>query len=355
MEITRSKWRRGMRQAAITAGLEGAWLLNRSRLLADAAGVGVVFTLHHVRPQQRDLAFAPNAHLEITPEFLDTAITQLSADGYEFVRLDDIPMLIKDKSRTKRFAAFTLDDGYRNNFDYALPVFARHAAPFTVFVNSAFAERTRSIWWETLGALLQIDRILHFDFGQGRGEERLDVTTKAGKAISFDRFCEFIWYGDEMQALARLDALAIANGIDPLSITAALTMTPQELKKLVQHPLATLGAHTESHRALSRLSDADARYEMDHSANWLETLTGERPQTIAYPYGDSRAACMREYRIADDLGFTVGVTTRPGIITANGKLPMTGLPRVSLNGYYQKRRYVSALASGIPFRLRCGG
>lgn len=341
-------WRRAVRRGLIAGGLETAGLIARTGMLRKARGRGAIFTLHHVRPQQH-LAAAPNAHLEVTPEFLEQAIEQLTLDGYDFIALDALPARLASP-QTRPFACFTLDDGYRNNVEHALPVFERHGVPFTIFVSEGFAERRTSLWWETVAQLLaQVDR-LTFDFGAG--EEGVDVTCVKRKLDAFDRFSAYVQRGDEATAVAAIDALAARHGVDALDITAALTMDSGELARLSHHPLVSLGSHTPGHRALSRLSEADARQEMQNSADWLEQLTGRRPTTIAYPYGTTWAVSEREPRIAADLGYRVGVTTQPGTISGRGKEGLTALPRISLNGYYQAPRYVSALASGIPFALR---
>jgi hypothetical protein len=44
-----------------------------------------------------------------------------------------------------------------------------------------------------------------------------------------------------------------------------------------------------------------------------------------------------------------GVTTRKGLIHPRHAQELTALPRVSLNGDYQKARYVKVLLSGAPF------
>ena len=81
----------------------------------------------------------------------------------------------------------------------------------------------------------------------------------------------------------------------------------------------------------------------------VERITGRRPATFAYPYGYRGTVSPREHRTARDLGFTIAVTTQPGTL-ANG-IETAALPRISLNGLFQKAGYVSALASGTPFRL----
>ncbi|MFD1327439.1 polysaccharide deacetylase family protein [Mycoplana ramosa] len=348
MPTLQNVMRRSLKRAAITGGLELSNLAGRAGLLASARGRGAIFTLHHVRPKTEH-AFDPNAHLEITPEFLDETIRFLAADGYQFVALHHLAARMAIARPEERFAAFTLDDGYRNNALHAQPIFTEHRVPFTVFITGGFACRTHSIWWETLAELLRALPHIEFDFGSG--PVTLPLATNRHKEAAFARFSAFIHSADETAAIKALDAAARANGMDPLLITERLVMREPELKSLVLNPLATLGAHTISHRALARLDEHEAREEMQASAERLECLTGVRPLAFAYPYGFHPTVSRREHQIAGELGFTVAVTTDPGTLDARSFDAPMALPRISLNGLYQKRKYVSALASGIPFRL----
>lgn len=345
----RSVMRQGLKRAMITGGLEFAHLAERVGLMASARGMGAIFTLHHVRPKTPQ-AFDPNAHLEITPEFLDAAIVHLKEEGYQFVALADMPARLAIARAGERFAAFTLDDGYRNNAMYAQPVFTRHRVPFTVFVAPGLSAKTHGIWWETLTELLRAAPHLEFDFGSG--PVTMPLATPFQKQAAYDRFARFIQLDmDEASAIERLDMAAKANGVDPVMITERLVMREPELKSLALNPLASIGGHSVSHRALARLSDEEARREMDQSAERIAAIIGQRPETFAYPYGDRAAVSPREHRLARELGFRIAVTTEPGTLSPPAFDTPTTLPRISLNGLYQKPKYVGALASSIPFRL----
>ncbi|TCR93458.1 polysaccharide deacetylase family protein [Rhizobium sp. BK376] len=335
-----------LKQAIITGGLETASILQSLGLMQRAGGLGVIFTLHHVRPYQPK-SFEPNRHLEITPDFLDLAIRQLKGEGYVFLPLDAVPERMEREGTQPRFAAFTLDDGNRNNLEFALPVFARHDVPFTIFVTQGLSERTHGMWWETLDDLLgRLDR-LTFDFGSG--DESFDLRQPDMRQKIYGRFADYVHGSDEALAVAAIDELARKHGLEPLNIARSLIMDQEELAQVARHPLASLGAHTVSHRAVGRLTEAEAAAEMALSANYVAIITGEQPKAIAFPYGTNAAASPREARLVSELGFAIGLSTRPGVVRSG--MPTTLLPRLSLNGFYQKARYASALASGIPMRL----
>jgi len=341
-------WKSRAKRMVIKCGLEAAHLLAATGLMRNARGRGAIFTLHHVRPHEPH-AFEPNAHLEVTPEFLDAALTRLARDGYRFVALHEVPALLSGPRGDQPFAAFTLDDGYRNNLVYAYPIFEKHAAPFTVFVAKGLTERTHTIWWETLAPVLRKAEEVRFDFGAG--EESITLATSADQYRAFSRFANHVHRTDESLATAKIDRLARDHGIDPEELVDDLVMGPAELNLLEASPLASLGAHTISHRALARLPEADAREEMALSADHVKEITGKRPDAIAFPYGTREATTRREASISAEIGFKVAVTTQPGIMQPGLPGGTTYLPRLSLNGLYQKPRYVSALASGIPLKL----
>jgi peptidoglycan/xylan/chitin deacetylase (PgdA/CDA1 family) len=315
-------------------------------MMRGARGRGAIFTLHHVRPKERS-PFQPNAHLEITPQFLDQAILRLKRDGYGFAALADVAALA---AGGRPVAVFTLDDAYRDNLEHAAPVFAHHGVPFTVFATKGFTERTHSLWWETLGELLQAKPRLTFDFGGG--PERVHLQTPQQIEAAFARFTAFVQAGSEAVAVAAIDRLARAEGLDPLALTARLTLDAAGLARLAAQPLAFIGAHTVSHRALSRLGDAEAEAEIVASIDSITEITGTRPTAFAYPYGDKRAVSPRDTALIARLGL-VGVTTQPGTLMPAAEA--SALPRISLNGLYQKPGHVAALASGIPFRLMSRG
>src|SRR5579872_6455611 len=114
--------RRALKRLLVHAGLEAINLSGASRIFQSAAGRGVILALHHVRPN-RNYAFEPNKHLSITPEFLDEAIVAALQCGLEPIHLEDLPRALAESPPSRKFVCFTLDDGYRNNKDYAAPVF----------------------------------------------------------------------------------------------------------------------------------------------------------------------------------------------------------------------------------------
>ena len=150
-------------------------------------------------------------------------------------------------------------------------------------------------------------------------------------------------------AVARLAGVGFARIRDAIDYRSELNC--DELRRIASHPLASAGAHTLSHRNVARLLTPEARRELEQSADWLEALTGKRPHAFAYPYGFPAAVTERDMEIAREVGFEVAVTTQPGTLDESSAGRLTALPRISLNGHFQRPRYVSALASGIPFKL----
>ncbi|MEI2385923.1 polysaccharide deacetylase family protein [Breoghania sp. JC706] len=323
------------------------------RMLAPLTrGCGLLYMLHRVTPA-RDEAFQPNAFLEVTPEFLEEVIVDTRAAGVEFVSITEAHRRLVEGDFAGRFAVMTLDDGYQDNLDVALPVFRRHRVPFTVFASSGIADGSCELWWLALERIIAENSAVRIDFEDQR--KTVQAGTTAEKDAAYVQLCHWIGYElDEHAQRRAIRALARDAGLDLRALCRSLAMDWDGLRRLKAEPLATVGAHTVGHHAVARMSEAEARAQMAEDVARHEAELGERPQFFAYPYGGKQAAGARDFAIAADLGFKLAVTTRPGQIFPCHREHLTALPRVSLNGLYQKRRYVELLRGGAPFALYNG-
>jgi len=312
------------------------------------SGRGVIFMLHHVTPKT-PAAFAPNGILQVTPEFLESVIVQVRQAGFDFVALDDVPKRLNSTGQERPFAAFTLDDGYKDNRDYAHPVFKRHGVPFTIYVPSDYADGNGDLWWLNLEeAIRRLPRVSLDMDGDTRPFELAD---DAARSAAFDEIYWRLRALPESHARSIVARLAREAGFDPAAQCRDLVMSWDELRELAGDPLVTIGAHTTGHYALSKLAPEAARNEIATSVARVSAELGRPCRHFSYPYGCEASAGEREFEMARELGLSTAVTTRKGLLHAHHAQAPTALPRLSLNGDFQDLRYVKVLLSGAPFAL----
>ena len=335
-----------LRNTVIRAGLEALYFSGAHFLLRPIfAGVGAIFMLHHVRPS-RDGEFQPNYHLEVEPEFLRAMLAHLRALDVDIVTMDEVHQRLSERNFARRFACFTLDDGYRDNRDFALPVMREFDAPLTVYVDERFRRRHRPV---VVGRAREgrSHKASSIEVPIGGVTTRLDTSTPAAKQAAFDRMHDWLrTLPGEHDLQREISALCSRHGIDETTMARDLCMSWDELKAFADDPLVTIGAHTITHCNLARQSEETASFELADSRARIEAALQRPVLHLAYPYGDRIAAGQREFMLAKAAGFKTAVTTRPGMIFPESADHLTALQRVSLNGNYQDARIIPVLTSG---------
>ncbi len=333
-----------LKYAAIRASFELLWLTGMPqlfRLLSQSRGV--ILTLHRVLPEP-PADFSPNAILQVQPDFLDYCLERLRDLGIDIVSLDEAIERLAQPAKGRPFVVLTFDDAYRDNLAHALPILTAHEAPFTLYVPTAFVDGVGQLWWQAIEDIIaRQDAVAFTEDGE---TEYVDTRTLAQKNDAFNRLYWRLRKMPEAERLSLLANFATAYGYDLDKQCRHLIMSWKELRLFAGDPLCTIGAHTVHHYELAKLPIEQASDEMIQSVDVIEAQFGIRPQHFSYPLGGPLSCGPREFALAHDLGFRTAVTTRPGGLYPHHLKTLTALPRVSLNGYFQKRRYVDVFASG---------
>jgi peptidoglycan/xylan/chitin deacetylase (PgdA/CDA1 family) len=339
-----------MKTTMMKAAMSGLYHSGAHLLLAPyTQGAGVIFTLHHVRPEpDRPNDFAPNSFLEVTPDFLDGLLDQVQEAGLDVVSLDDAVERLK-QGDDRRFACFTFDDGYRDVAEHAWPLFKRRSLPLTLYLPTDYIDGKGELWWLALEQV--IARADEIELCRDGALWRLKTATVPDKIRAFEEIYWWLRTVDEATQRRVVRVLAERYDVDMAADCRRLVMGWDEVRTLAADPLVTIGGHTKGHFAVAKLSDERAYDEMVGGADRLERELGRRPAHFSFPYGNPESAGPRDFALARQAGFKTAVTTRKGMVFDDHRRHLTALPRVSLSGEFQSLTYTALYLSGAPFAL----
>lgn len=291
----------------------------------ETGAIGLVYTLHHITKKNPN-GIPTNEDLKVSPTFLEDIIIKYKRQGFVFVSLDQLRETINSDTKLEHpFIAFTIDDGYLDNYTQALPVFERQQVPFAIFVATDFIDKKAILWWDILEDLILKNDSVIF------GGEKYQCKTFQEKWDVFRILREKILLFDQTKIEKELKEAFCFYDIDWYEPVRQQTMSWEHVKDISQHPLCTIGGHTASHLALNKLSDQEFRKEVANGVAKLQSATGKPIQHFAYPYGSTNEIGEREYQLISEFNFKTVFTAYGGCITESNKHQTTHLPRVYLH------------------------
>jgi peptidoglycan/xylan/chitin deacetylase (PgdA/CDA1 family) len=222
-------------------------------------------------------------------------------------------------------AMVTFDDGYRDNFDLALPVLKDVGVSATFFLPTEFLQSPKLPWWDRIAYVVKKSResriVLEYP-------ERVEIELRTesqppplpspgvlgagAKAVEqiigiYKSAPEM----DEVRFFTSLESAAKAE-VDEVGLARGLFMDWEQARKLVAAGMS-IGAHTHTHPILARLAESQQRWELAESKRILEERLNLKIDAFAYPVGSVGAFSETTKGVVRECGYRAAFSFYGGI------------------------------------------
>ena len=219
-----------------------------------------------------------------------------------------------------RAACVTIDDGFADAYEVALPLLRRHGVPATLFVITDFLDGRAWMWTDKLRhvALAAEGARLAAEVGGRSFDLRLagrDTRLSAAGRVN-----------SELKRLAprerdeAIERIANAHGVRlPARPPAEFGPVTWAQARELDAAGVEIGSHTVSHPILTTTDDDELRRELRDSRARLGAELGREVELFCYPNGAFDERVRRE---AAGAGYLCAVTTEPGLNERRGADPL---------------------------------
>ena len=250
--------------------------------------------------------------LDVFPERFGEQVRLLKQE-YTLVDPVDVRACLRGKPWPRRPAMITFDDGYRDNYERALPILENHGAKALFFIATHYIDHRNVYWWDRISYTLkhatkttftiEYPTTLAIDVGsdRSRAESALHSLVKTTFDLDLSRFLE---------ELTTAAGVAWSDALER-ELADELVMTWDHVRALRDAGMR-IGSHTRTHRVLGTIKEDQLRAELSGSRSDLEDALGEEVWSIAYPVGYPVVGDRRIRAALREAGYEIGFTYNTG-------------------------------------------
>lgn len=258
--------------------------------------------------------------LNVSPAAFEKHMKYIS-ENYTVLRLEDEWDALTEAGQ--KYVVITFDDGYVDNYRYALPILEKYHVPATIFVSTDLIDTDKMYWWDELEKM--------FIFSEYTGEfecngSRYRIADSADREKACLAIRNDIKNRNPQEQRDTMRALRSALGTERAYTSTLRCVNTQELIEMAASPYITIGGHTKSHLSMGAFHPKELLdLEIRESLKILEEKIGRKVNVFAYPFGGAEDRCD----ISDGIIAACGI--KKSVLIENGNFAagdvMYNLPR----------------------------
>jgi peptidoglycan/xylan/chitin deacetylase (PgdA/CDA1 family) len=300
-----------------------------------------VSNYHYIR--ENFVALYPSI-FGITPDKFRKQLVLLKNQG-NFITPNNLVGNIKEVLKSKdNYFLITFDDGLKEQFDYALPILDELNIPAIFFINSInHIEKKVSLAHQihlvrsVISSEVLFENLVK-DIGRKLNHQEVQ---QAHQFYRFDnpKSAELKYFLNVLLDFATQEKFInsiFTKHFNENEVLESLYMNANEIQQLIQR--GSIGSHTHTHLPLGIYDEQTILYELETTKKYLENIGGLAIDCVAYPYGTKEAATEEVGRLAKQVGYKLGFTTKPAANNSSNNLLL--LNRFDCNDLVGGKNYI---------------
>jgi peptidoglycan/xylan/chitin deacetylase (PgdA/CDA1 family) len=273
-----------------------------------------VLTFHRVAAINAMYAFDEDV-IGVTPSAFERQLCILR-EHFTPISTTDVIRLLDGGALPNNPVLVTFDDGYRDNYEVALPLLRRYGIKATFFIATDYITRRRMFWWDRIAFAVKaatrpklilkdpLPMVLDLTTAESRksATKTLLRVVKSTYELDLDRFLDDLTRAAELTWSSEVER-ELADG---------LLMTWDQVRALKAAGM-DVQSHTRTHRVLQTLSPERVLAELVESRTELERELGEPVWAVSYPIGHTINDRTDVRQAVEKAGYRVGFTNATGV------------------------------------------